>query len=83
MINIEIIVNKKRDLFIYKNTRIHLDDVKNLGTYVELETVFNTNQIEEELITEHNFVIKSLGLDTLEKIPNSYSDLMIKKNLMS
>ena len=79
MINIEIIVNKKRDLFIYKNTRIHLDDVKNLGTYVELETVFNTNQIEEELITEHNFVIKSLGLDTLEKIPNSYSDLLINK----
>lgn len=76
---IKIIVNKKRDLFIYKNTRIHFDDVKNLGTYIELETVFNTKQNENDLVIEHNFVIKSLGLDILEKIPNSYSDLMINK----
>lgn len=76
---IKIIVNKKRDLFMYKNTRIHFDDVKNLGTYVELETVFNTDQKENDLTAEHNFVIKSLGLGMLEKIPNSYSDLMINK----
>ena len=76
---VKVIVNKKRDLFMYKNTRIHFDDVKNLGTYVELETVFNNNQKENELVLEHNFVITSLGLDTLEKIPNSYSDLMINK----
>lgn len=76
---IKIIVNKKRDLLIYKNTRIHFDDVKNLGTYIELETVFNSNQKENELVNEHNFVIKSLGLDMLEKIPSSYSDLMINK----
>ena len=76
---IKIIVNKKRNLFMYKNTRIHFDDVKNLGTYIELETVFNTKQNEDDLVAEHNFVIKTLGLDTLEKIPNSYSDLIINK----
>lgn len=76
---IKIVVNKSRDLFIYGNTRVHFDDVKNLGTYVELETVFNTNQKEDDLAEEHNFVISSLGLDILEKIPNSYSDLMINK----
>lgn len=78
---IQVIVNKKRELFIYKNTRIHFDDVGNLGTYVELETIFNTNQKEVELVIEHDFVIKSLGLDMLEKIPNSYSDLMINQSL--
>lgn len=76
---IKIIVNKKRNLFMYKNTRIHFDDVKNLGTYIELETVFNTEQKEDVLVAEHDFVIKSLSLDTLEKIPNSYSDVMINK----
>jgi predicted adenylyl cyclase CyaB len=76
---IKIIVNKKRVLFMYKNTRIHFDDVKNLGTYIELETVFNTKQNEDDLVAEHNFVIKTLGLDTLEKIPNSYSDLLMRK----
>lgn len=77
---IKVVIYKKRELFIYKNTRIHFDDVKNLGTYVELETVFNNNQKEEVLVTEHNFVINSLGLNTLEKIPNSYSDLIINKS---
>lgn len=78
---VKVIVNKKRELFIYKNTRIHFDDVKNLGTYVELETVFNTNQKEDELVAEHDFVITSLDLNMLEKIPNSYSDMMINKKI--
>ncbi len=77
--DVKVIVNKKRDLFMYKNTRIHFDDVKNLGTFIELETVFNTKQNEDDLVAEHDLVIKSLGLDMLEKIPNSYSDLMINK----
>lgn len=75
---VKVIVNKKRELFIYKDTRIHFDTVENLGTYVELETVFN-NEKEWGLIKEHDFVINSLGLNTLEKIPNSYSDLLISK----
>ncbi len=74
---VKIIVNKKRELFIYKNTRIHLDEVENIGTYIELETVFNKNFKEEDLVVEHNFVINSLGLNNLEKISNSYSDLLI------
>lgn len=72
-----VVIHKNRDLFIYKNTRIHFDTVKNLGTYVELETVFNRNQKEDEPVSEHGFVIKSLGLDVLEKITNSYSDILI------
>ncbi|MBI2475596.1 class IV adenylate cyclase [Candidatus Uhrbacteria bacterium] len=74
---IKVIVNKKRDLFIYKNTRIHFDNVKNLGTYVELETVFNKNSKEKDLIEEHNFVINFLGLNHLKKVSRSYSDLLM------
>lgn len=76
---VKVVVNKKRDLFIYKNTRIHFDTVENLATCVELETVFNQNLKEKDLIEEHNFVIDFLGLNNLEKIPYSYSDLLIKR----
>ncbi len=73
---VRICVDKKRTLFIYKNTRIHLDEVKNLGTYVELETVWGNDQSSESLKNEHYFVIESLGLDTSKSAKESYSDLL-------
>ena len=76
---IKIVVNKKRNLLIYKNTRIHLDDVKNLGIFVELETVVNNEEKINNFKQEHDFVIGSLGLDKLMKIPQSYSDLILNK----
>jgi adenylate cyclase class IV len=36
--SIETIVEKRRELFIYDDTRIHLDEVKSLGFFIELET---------------------------------------------
>ena len=78
---IKIVVNKKRDLFIYKNTRIHLDKIDELGEFIELETVFVKNLTEYELKEEHYFVINYLGLNDLEKIKESYSDLIfLQKN---
>ncbi len=33
-----VVVKKRRELYLYNNTRIHLDKVKNLGYFLELET---------------------------------------------
>ena len=35
----KVVVKKQRTLWIYKNTRIHLDKVYGLGKFLELETV--------------------------------------------
>lgn len=77
--SVKVIVNKKRNLFIYKNTRIHLDKVENLGCYVELETVFKEVGDEDELKKEHYFIIEALGLNKFESVKESYSDLMLLK----
>jgi predicted adenylyl cyclase CyaB len=78
---VKVVVNKTRNLFIYKNTRIHLDEVKSLGSYVELETVFKEGGDEEELKKEHNFIIESLSLNKFELVKESYSDLVLFKKL--
>lgn len=81
--SIKVVVSKKRDLFIYKNTRIHLDKIDELGEFIELETIFVKNSKGDELKNEHSFVIDYLGLNNLEKIKESYSDLMfLKKDLI-
>ena len=75
-LGIKTIVKKVRELWMYKNTRIHLDTVDDLGEFVELETVFQ-GQAEVEAVTEHNHVKNTLDLSTAEPIAVSYSDLLL------
>ena len=76
--DILVIVEKERILYIYKNTRIHLDTVKMLGTFVELETVIDEAMSMEDVKAEHQAVIAFLGLGPLQPIASSYSDLLIR-----
>lgn len=77
-LGIETIVKKQRELWMFKNTRIHLDTVADLGEYIELETVFQ-GQPEAEAIAEHQHVKDILDLDTADPVAVSYSDLIVKK----
>ena len=47
LFTIETVVEKERQLYIYENTRIHLDTVKDLGEFLELETVVKNISKEE------------------------------------
>lgn len=71
-------VNKKRILYLYKHTRIHLDEVENLGNFLELETVFDKEVPQYDFYREHNNIINTLGLSRYKKIRLSYSDLILK-----
>ncbi len=76
------VVKKKRNLWIHKNTRIHLDNVEGLGNFIELETVindFNTKEYQKE----HTDMICRLNLNNFIKIADSYSDLMLRESLQS
>ncbi len=73
-LGVKTIIKKQRVLWMYKNTRIHLDTVTDLGEFVELETVFQ-GQTEADADKEHNHVKNVLGLETAEPIAVSYSEL--------
>ena len=70
------VVEKRRDLYLYKNTRIHIDKVKKLGDFLELETVVNDKEKYDEYKKEHSEVIKKFNLNKFEKVAHSYSDLI-------
>ena len=78
-LGIKTVVVKKRELWIYKNTRIHLDTVGRLGSFIELETVMR-HQTFPSAITEHKKVFTLLNLSTLPKIKYSYNDLLMRKS---
>ncbi len=69
------VVKKTRDLYVYKNTRIHLDTVVDLGLFIELETVIHDGKNDEEYLIEHESVKQMLALSLYETIAESCSDL--------
>ena len=71
------IVNKKRELYLYDNTRIHLDYVKNLGYFLELETKVLKGLRDAE--SRFNYVLVLLKLQNKKEIRASYKDLLISK----
>ncbi|MDE0041438.1 MAG: class IV adenylate cyclase [Candidatus Poribacteria bacterium] len=80
VLRVKVIVEKNRELWIYGNTRIHLDEVLNLGEFIELETVIR-DQSEAEAQTEHNYLKQKLHIAAADLIPVSYSDLLLGRNL--
>jgi adenylate cyclase class IV len=72
---VEGVVSKERTLWIYEQTRVHLDRVDGLGEFLELETVvqtFDAGSAREE----SDRVIRALALDSAEFVAVPYKDLL-------
>jgi predicted adenylyl cyclase CyaB len=72
-----VVVKKKRELFLYKGTRIHLDYVQGLGYFLELETRVTNGLKDAE--KRFNFLLNLLNLKSKKEIRASYKDLLIAK----
>ncbi len=68
-------VRKTRHLFLFANTRIHLDDVEGLGTFVEIETVIS-GQDRADAVAEFDEVARILELNPEDSVPFSYFGLL-------
>jgi predicted adenylyl cyclase CyaB len=66
---------KRRELLLYSHTRIHLDAVRELGTFVELETVIR-DQSRPDAEKELLMLIGRLELDREEELECAYADLL-------
>ncbi len=67
-------VRKRRRLYLAGQTRIHLDQVEGLGTFVELEVVLDESQSaqEGEAIAEH--LLAELGVGKPDLVSGAYLD---------
>ncbi len=75
LFEVETIVEKRRYLYLFKGTRVHLDSVKNLGDFLELETLVNKG--ESDARKRFDEIINLLNLNKTQEIRTSYRNLMI------
>jgi len=72
-------VRKGREVVLIGRTRLHLDAVAGLGTFVELELVLRDGETPEAARAELEHIIRGLGLYGLSPEPRAYADLLREK----
>ncbi|MCJ7800961.1 MAG: class IV adenylate cyclase [Candidatus Marinimicrobia bacterium] len=75
-IGIRGIIKKKRILYKYGQTRIHLDDVEGLGKFIELEVVLEHNQTSKDGETIAYNLMDLFDIQKTDLIDVAYIDLI-------
>ena len=72
------VVRKTRYLYLAGQTRIHLDDVEGLGTFMELEVVLADGQTDAEGQSVAEGLMEKLGIRPEDLLEGAYMDLLEK-----
>lgn len=70
------VVEKRREVLMVGRTRIHLDQVLDLGNFMELETVLAENESEAEGEKALRDLMTQLAIDPADLIAGAYLDLL-------
>ncbi len=70
-------VRKSREVWLYRNARIHLDRVRTLGTFVEIEVVVARGPRQARALMDE--LIGLLRLSPGEFVGGSYADLSLER----
>jgi predicted adenylyl cyclase CyaB len=74
------VVAKRRRVYLFGATRIHLDEVEGLGTFVEIETVL-AEEADSGAAAEFETVANALGLTADRIVPGAYVDLLAERQV--
>lgn len=70
-------VRKRRTLYRIGRTRVHLDEVEGLGSFLELEVVLAPEQSREEGFEIAGELMRRLGIPRQSLVAEAYVDLLV------
>lgn len=73
-------VIKVRHLFLTGRTRIHFDEVRDLGGFIELEVVLQDGELEADGLAEARSLMASLDIKPDDLIDAAYIDLILTES---
>ena len=78
---IKMIVKKKREIYYIDNVKFHIDELPELGSFIEIEAGnILANKSETELLDQCNFYLKEFGVKEEDLVAVSYSDMLMELN---
>jgi predicted adenylyl cyclase CyaB len=78
-LGVRVVVEKARRLLVWRNVRIHLDQVAGLGHFVELEAVAaGVGGLEAER-AKVDELLAALGVDAAQLVASGYADLLERR----
>jgi predicted adenylyl cyclase CyaB len=78
-LGILVTVDKQREIFFIDNVKFHLDKVRDLGEFVEIEAIGKSDTDSDNLMKQCKFYLNLFGIAKEDLIPYSYSDMMLQQ----
>lgn len=79
VLGIMVVVDKYRDIFFIGNVKFHIDEVKQLGSFIEIEAIGEKGQ-EKALEQQCKYYMEVLNIADDQLLSMSYSDLLLQKH---
>ncbi|MGB5028153.1 MAG: class IV adenylate cyclase [Chitinophagaceae bacterium] len=75
---IKIIVRKRREIYYLANVKFHIDEVPELGSFIEIEAGNILADLSALQLREQcNFYLHELGIENEDLVEVSYSDMLL------
>lgn len=76
-------VDKLREIYFIKNVKFHLDTVKDLGTFIEIEARDVKGTIgKKKLLEQCQLFLDLFKITSKDLVADSYSDLLLKRRIL-
>ena len=74
----KVIVDKQREIYFIENVKFHIDEVKKLGNFIEIEAIDEDGTIGRERLQEQcEKYLRLFGITDDQLIAHSYSDMLL------
>jgi len=77
-LGIKVVVDKHRKIFFIDNVKFHIDIVKDLGTFVEIEAIDKEGTIGQKALEKQcQHYLQLFEIPTSDLLATSYSDMLL------
>lgn len=78
-LDVKVVVDKKREIYYIDNVKFHIDEVKEIGNFVEIEAIDEDGSINEAKLHEQcEYYMQLFKIKEENLVAESYSDLVIE-----